>query len=1162
MRRLSYGQKGTCHRMRQRDSRRVSIKPRGLHIESLENRQLLSAAATQLDEPPATAFAAEDSVAAQAVASGWQSLVLNGREIGTLDLQFRRNVSTVDPQGQPVAVNEPRFADPRAVSSTPQWTLVEPDDDNISFLGAGWDHDGVTPLALMENKTDGRLTVFRGAGLEVANTIDVRQTEYEDLLAGTVPGFRYIARAAIVHEGLIVILTQRDRAQDEAWIADGITFVWTQDHGATFHRVEQVGGGFDVPPLAGDVAEGIDRGQTWGFSNAFPEKSPNDVLGAWFPWSDYLYRAGQPKGGQIGLFRARRAAVGEPWVVEPNKLVYERWEPTDGGGLHAHSAGMFTDGMASFWGDTGKRNNMVRHVAEDLENYTGDVWTHVEQFQGAWSPEDAPVWVLGNQAASTAPGAALGDIITTGDQQPEVIMKVQAPDAVVDKAIITKLRGTTIALASGGAYQRRVSLWIHHLRGRGYVVAEKNPPGLHGIAAMHFSADGEHWVALPTVGGGNPLLYGDQFIIASAGGILVADQPSDPQPFAPLLVNPGGTNLLNATLHEAEPPEDGWNYRQVEVVDGTFRYVDDGSLISPQPVDLPPVSPEMPIWEITTTGASDKGGIRDLADIASELSSHHWLVMWQYSLDGNGIEPGYEFGAQGERISRRATRWFANQEWLPSFHRGIPSPDAPLSAENRLWVYDGSSSDRAAPRRWLVVGEGLVEGPAPIYPLSPGETGPDEIAIARGFSTGAEWTIGMTFSLPAISAFSSLEDSMGDTFERPIATLIESASNRVEIYYTRANNTLWIDGYLSDFLTQKLIFPNVQLDHQDKVNLIVSTSEDTFSATLQVMRNDYPVTHQEQTSNGSIRPSRIYFSDATRSLVTPLEWYAVQVNENVALSAEERAEMLVSDQMFRVLDAGGRLGDMDLDGDVDFDDIDPLIAGLRNPQAYTDVFTVAPHVNGDGDGDGDFDFDDIALIVDVFTNLPPDLRGDMDLDEDVDFDDIDDFVLALLDPDAYEQLYGALPVLNGDIDEDDDVDFDDIDDFVLVLTNNASAAARQAATSMAARPAAPGPRLTAPDVDAAFTISPVLWGDLPEDELPDERGASATAPNSPPALSALPRIRVATTRLPQRSDCLAKRPSVAAGRRAAADVPARLADEVASERIDDGLFDSPRSRLP
>jgi hypothetical protein len=57
------------------------------------------------------------------------------------------------------------------------------------------------------------------------------------------------------------------------------------------------------------------------------------------------------------------------------------------------------------------------------------------------------------------------------------------------------------------------------------------------------------------------------------------------------------------------------------------------------------------------------------------------------------------------------------------------------------------------------------------------------------------------------------------------------------------------------------------------------------------------------------------------------------------------------------------LGDMDLDDDVDYDDISPLVLGLNDPLAYQSTYGLAPAVNGDLDGSGALDYDDIAPFV-------------------------------------------------------------------------------------------------------------------------------------------------------------------------------------------------------
>lgn len=70
------------------------------------------------------------------------------------------------------------------------------------------------------------------------------------------------------------------------------------------------------------------------------------------------------------------------------------------------------------------------------------------------------------------------------------------------------------------------------------------------------------------------------------------------------------------------------------------------------------------------------------------------------------------------------------------------------------------------------------------------------------------------------------------------------------------------------------------------------------------------------------------------------------------------------------------------------------------------------------------------------------LLGDMDIDKDVDFDDIDDFILALNFPAAYEALHGVPPFVYGDMDQDGNFDFDDIDGFVAALRGSAQSVLR------------------------------------------------------------------------------------------------------------------------
>jgi hypothetical protein len=59
------------------------------------------------------------------------------------------------------------------------------------------------------------------------------------------------------------------------------------------------------------------------------------------------------------------------------------------------------------------------------------------------------------------------------------------------------------------------------------------------------------------------------------------------------------------------------------------------------------------------------------------------------------------------------------------------------------------------------------------------------------------------------------------------------------------------------------------------------------------------------------------------------------------------------------------LGDMDCDGDIDFDDIASFVLGLNDASAYEAMFGMPPSFKGDIEQDGDFDFDDIMPFVDL-----------------------------------------------------------------------------------------------------------------------------------------------------------------------------------------------------
>jgi hypothetical protein len=61
-------------------------------------------------------------------------------------------------------------------------------------------------------------------------------------------------------------------------------------------------------------------------------------------------------------------------------------------------------------------------------------------------------------------------------------------------------------------------------------------------------------------------------------------------------------------------------------------------------------------------------------------------------------------------------------------------------------------------------------------------------------------------------------------------------------------------------------------------------------------------------------------------------------------------------------------GDLDCDGDVDFDDINPFVSAIgAEPVAWNLAHAGCHWLNADCDGDGDVDFDDIDPFVALLT---------------------------------------------------------------------------------------------------------------------------------------------------------------------------------------------------
>jgi len=120
-------------------------------------------------------------------------------------------------------------------------------------------------------------------------------------------------------------------------------------------------------------------------------------------------------------------------------------------------------------------------------------------------------------------------------------------------------------------------------------------------------------------------------------------------------------------------------------------------------------------------------------------------------------------------------------------------------------------------------------------------------------------------------------------------------------------------------------------------------------------------------------------------------------------------------------------GDMNCDGCVNSFDVNPFVLALSDPCAWKQMYPGCSILNGDCNGDGLVTFADINCFVELLNGNA--IVGDMNCDRCVNDADVNLFVLALTDPDGWQEQYPGCPILNGDCNGDGQVNFGDINCF-------------------------------------------------------------------------------------------------------------------------------------
>lgn len=864
-------------------------------------------------------------------------VVYDGRETATIATDFSRPIVTVDGLGNQVAANQQRYGDSATYAPPVLWTdtgVALPQADYAKILASGWDSDDITPLLIYHDQSHHQLTFYRGEELSIVSSLSLNNN---DLMNGAVAGERFAPRAAIVHHGLVVFATARSVLTNGAYRIVGVDFLATQDYGATFERVPVVGGGYGLPIL--EEACGLDRLQHWCFGNPFPVNGLDDQNGVWFPWTDYIYKQGFPKGGQVGLFRADRAPGETHWTISPNRVVFSQWMPQDTGGLHAHTAAVTVGGVISHWGDVSYRNHTLFHQF-DLNNYqTAEVTTGYAY--GGYSPtvgseQGAP------QPIAAAPSSIPGAHLAGGDETPDHVLSFGPMTTLGDRLNVTSKVYKPEGIAPGAVYGGAAVTHLQWLQNVGYAAAAVDD------GYYYYSPDGEHWarINLPTTTPSYTWLFGDRLICMTNERFWMATLPHV-EVMRPLSISPGGVNLETTTLGVRATPGPGNTVRRVVYQHSAWRYADTLAPLSIQ-APAPPFLSSAPVYEVTMGNEDSLVGAWWLqpAGATSAAALPHMTDAWIANLSSQELRLGsYHAVANvpAGQYAAAAARYYQindNTQWTAT---GLTlDTSRPVDGRYSFLLKTYYKSPGA---KFLVATPYFGESSAPTYPLAPQSAGPDEVDTALIGALSNVWTTGFVARWPK----SAPMQARGAT---PIASLVGPTGDSVvwTVYQQETDTQLAVEAYRAGVLVTKQVY-NTKLLRGDIFETLVSSDGGNLSIIFRV-EGQLPVTFEAPGAAG-LQLDRFQWAGRDGDVVMGIDPMLLVIDKDKGWTTAEHTQWIGSSlEQKAVFNAQPAMGDFNFDGSVDQADL-AIWEATRE--------AAIPWRPGDANGNGYVDQGDAAI---------------------------------------------------------------------------------------------------------------------------------------------------------------------------------------------------------
>ena len=851
------------------------------------------------------------------------------KNLDKLSLSLGRSHESVDRQGAKVAANLPRYTELTSSSSNPKWeSLGAIGGTQTYFLGSGYDHDGVTPLAVLYDSTNKQIKIYRNDDFTtpaltrtISRTVGTATHDILDATTIEDATHAYVPFAGVVCHGLISLLCLKQSAAANPYI--GISIITLQATSSTATDWFSVGQVLIAGTLQqlGNVATYNDkpRGAEWCMSNYFPDRDSDTLLGAWFPFVDYCHNPGSV-GGQVGVMYAKRSSVGSQWTTGNVALVYDTVQ-TEGSKTsnHIHSAACHQHDkkrLVVTWAEGDSiTNNVVRstvmtHASDIRNNYSIATKVLTDSLSGTKAASGA---AKANQWVAACPSSVYGDILVTCDEDQQVIHTFTSPDPdnMPTKLSIKGLYGKFEAdRGSVGTNTNQNSLWIHCAapeRKEGYVARLTSGSGNDNDYSDHgrilYSSDGLNWNAIgkfPASAGERsvPFIFNNKICTTNfSGGSLIygCDKPSVDLKRG-IMVRSGYTQHLRT---QAEFDDRYWTTDSGTGNSSTPITQDaDGNYLHPVTLEPIPSPPCLGPVQYVVTGSTSisAASYRISNDNTLADTAHALCQAWVYVLeDGMTYRSSNYAGLNAGVFTDRNI--LTNNTWIP-----VTNFDTP-SGQSGPWYlkHVTHSNSTPMPSKYLIAfsevsQNGRMAG-TPVGVSRRGNTTPivaaDEKLEVTGFTLGSQWSIGMSLRVPEECWDTTVAPKMATGVE-PLFTLRLDDNNYIYVY---AHLKLdWLVLVVSvDGQETAIPITQVEFYRLDSIRIAVSNNGATTSMSVIVGGQRGGETIKTTSYPQSIKPTSIRFADKDWSSVAQIDVFDVVVEESKAYTLTQSSDWITGD---------------------------------------------------------------------------------------------------------------------------------------------------------------------------------------------------------------------------------------------------------------------------